>query len=74
MAMFLLWNVQRRPLGGLLVHLVQQFKVHVVILVERPELDLPLLQALQTLGNFARVPCHDRFGIYSRFLNCRSFF
>jgi Endonuclease/Exonuclease/phosphatase family len=69
MATFLLWNVQKKPLDGLLVRLVQEHNVHIVILVERPEADAVLLQALQTqvTQRFTRVPSHERFGVYSRF-------
>ena len=66
MARFLLWNINRRPLEGLVVRLVQQHKVDVVVLVERPASDGVLLQALQTIGLYARVESHERFGVYTR--------
>ena len=69
MATFLIWNVQKKPLEGLIVRLVQEHDVHIVILIERPESDATLLQALQTqvTQRFTRMPSHTRFGVYSRF-------
>jgi hypothetical protein len=67
MATFLVWNVQRKPLEGLVVRLAEQHKVSVLILVERPDPDDLLLRALQGVGRYHRVSSHERFGVYSRF-------
>jgi hypothetical protein len=67
MVTFLVWNVQRKPLEGLIVRLAQQHRVHVLILVERPESDDILLHALQGVGRYRRVESDERFGVYSRF-------
>jgi hypothetical protein len=67
MARVLLWNVQNKPLDGLVVRLAQQHRLDVVVLIERPESDSTLLQALQVVGPYARVDSHERFGVYTRF-------
>lgn len=66
MATFLLWNVNRKPLDGLIVRLVQQHKVHVLVLIEPPDTDDTLLQALNGIARFVRVQSHERFGVYTR--------
>ncbi len=66
MPTFLVWNVGRRALDGVVARLVAEHRVDVLLLVERPESDGSLLQGLGTLGSFARVMSHDRFGLYTR--------
>jgi hypothetical protein len=67
MAKFLLWNVQKKPLDGLVVRLADEHRVRVVILVERPADDSTPVRALQGAGSFVRIPSWDRFGVYTRF-------
>jgi hypothetical protein len=66
MTTFLLWNVQKKDLSGLVVRLVKEHRVGVVVLVERPERDEALLQALRETGRFTRVESHNRIGVYTR--------
>jgi hypothetical protein len=64
---FLLWNVHNRRLDELVVRLVQQQKVHVLLLVEHPKPAAKLLGRLKTVGAFEAVPSHERFGVYVSF-------
>src|SRR4051812_25043183 len=67
MPAFLLWNVHQKPLDDLVVRLVQQHKVHVLLLIEPPEPDDTLLGALQGVARYTRIESHKRFGIYTRY-------
>src|SRR5437660_11138710 len=67
MTTFLVWNIQRKPLGGLILPLVRQHKVDVLALIEQAKPDETFFKLLQKTGNFQRVPCHQRFGVYTRF-------
>jgi Endonuclease/Exonuclease/phosphatase family len=65
MPTFLLWNVGQQSLDGHVTRLVQDHRVDIILLVERPLLDAGLLQILTPQG-FVRLPSHDRFGFYTR--------
>lgn len=65
MAKFLLWNVQRKYLDGLIVGLVDAEQIDVVLLVERPAVMPPLTTTLASRGLLA-VPSEERFAVYAK--------
>ncbi|MGL5095451.1 MAG: endonuclease/exonuclease/phosphatase family protein [Planctomycetia bacterium] len=67
MTTFMLWNVGRRPLDGLLVELVQKHKVDVLMLVEHFTKGDALLHELKATGDFHRIDSYPRFGVYVKF-------
>ncbi len=66
MPTFLVWNVRKQPLSGLVVRLVQEHGVDVLLLIERPNSERELLQVLGTVANFTKVPSQEGFGLYTR--------
>ena len=66
MPTFLVWNVRKKALEGFVIRLVQEHRVDVVLLVERPGPDSDLLQLLGTVGSFTKVPSYEGFGLYTR--------
>ena len=65
MAAFLLWNVNRKPLDGLVQSLVRQLQIDIVLLVEYAFGKSQLPGLLQLDGLFRR-PSPERFGVFVR--------
>lgn len=65
MAAFLLWNVNRKPLDGLVQSLVRQFQIDVVLLVEYAFGTSRLPSLLLHDGLYKR-PSSNRFGVFVR--------
>lgn len=65
MATFLLWNVQRKPLDGLVQSLVRQHNVDVVLLVEYA-FGTSLLPGLLARDGLIRRTSSKRFGVFTR--------
>jgi hypothetical protein len=65
MAAFLLWNVNRKPLDGLVQSLVRQLRIDIVLLVEYAFGTSQLPGLLQQDGLFGR-PSSERFGVFVR--------
>jgi hypothetical protein len=65
MAAFLLWNVNRKPLDGLVQSLVRQLQIDIVLLVEYAFGKSQLPGLLQQDGLFRR-PSSKRFGVFVR--------
>lgn len=65
MAVFLLWNVNRKPLDGLVQSLVRERRVDVVLLVEYA-FGQSLLPALLARDGLFRVRSPARFGVFAR--------
>lgn len=64
----LLWNVNDRPLGGLIEDLVVEHRVDVVMLVESRNVNArSLLRRLGRTAQFEHLPSDPRFGVYVRF-------
>lgn len=63
----LYWNVQRKQLDGLAVHMVQEHDVDLLMLVERAGDGHGLLRPLRGVGPFEQIPSHQRFAVYGRF-------
>ncbi len=65
MAAFLLWNVRRKPLDGLVQNLVREHQIDVVLLVEYAFGSSQLPGLLMRDGLFKR-PSSKRFGVFHR--------
>jgi hypothetical protein len=65
MAAFLLWNVNRKPLDGLVQSLVREWQIDIVLLVEYAFGTSQLPGLLQQDGLFRR-PSSKRFGVFVR--------
>jgi hypothetical protein len=65
MATFLLWNVQRKPLDGLVQNLVRQLRIDVVLLVEYA-FGLSQLPGMLAGDGLFRRPSPHRFGVFAR--------
>jgi hypothetical protein len=65
MAAFLVWNVNRKPLDGLVQSLVRQWQIDIVLLVEYAFGTSQLPGLLQQDGLFRR-PSSKRFGVFVR--------
>jgi hypothetical protein len=65
MAAFLLWNVQRKPLDGLVQNLVRQLQIDIVLLVEYA-FRLSQLPGLLMNDGLLKRRSPKRFGVFSR--------
>jgi hypothetical protein len=65
MAAFLLWNVDRKPLDGLVQDLVRQLQIDVVLLVEYA-FGVSQLPSLLANDGFFRRRSPQRFGVFAR--------
>jgi hypothetical protein len=65
MAAFLLWNVNRRPLDGLVQNLVRQLRIDIVLLVEYA-FGVSQLPGLLLQDGLYKLPSSDRFGVFAR--------
>jgi hypothetical protein len=65
MAAFLLWNVNGKPLDGLVQNLVRQWQIDVVLLVEYA-FGLSQLSGLLVNDGLWKRPSAKRFGVFSR--------
>jgi hypothetical protein len=65
MAAFLLWNVDGRPLDGLVQNLVRQHQIDIVLLVEYA-FGVSQLSGLLLQDGLFKTPSPDRFGVFVR--------
>ena len=67
MTTFLVWNVNRKPLGQYVASLVREHGVDVVMLVESVADASDILGLLRKSGDFHRLECDGRFAVFTRF-------
>jgi hypothetical protein len=65
MAAFLLWNVDRKPLDGLVQNLVRQLQIDVVLLIEYA-FGVSQLPGLLLQDGLYKTPSPERFGVFVR--------
>src|SRR5947199_137067 len=65
MARFLLWNVNKKPLDGLVQSLVRQLNIDIVLLVEYAFAE-SLLPGLLMQDGLFKNPSVKRFGVFVR--------
>lgn len=65
MAAFLLWNVHRKPLDGLVQNLVRQLQIDVVLLIEYA-FEKSQLPGLLLQDGLVKRPSSKRFGVFIR--------
>jgi len=65
MAAFLLWNVDKRPLDGLVQNLIRQLRIDIVLLIEYAHVESQLGRLLLGEG-FTRQKSPDQFGVFVR--------
>ena len=68
MLKFLMWNIQRKPLDGLIVALARRHKLNVIVLLEPENNQNHLFRVLGQNGRWRRIES-DRFAVYVRFRN-----
>ena len=63
----LFWNVQRKPLDGVVVRLVEEHDVDFLVIIESAGDPDRLLGPLRGVGDYRQIPSQKRFAAYGKF-------